>query len=551
MLPLVQISSFSWQYGQLLDNPMALDHVDLQIYSGERVGLVGRSGSGKSTLSLTLNGLIPSSCPGIATIDGMVVVDEILTTTTTVPRLAQIVGMVFQTPDMQLTQQFVRHEIALGPACQKLSRMEIEARVLEAAQLVGIEHLLARSTANLSGGEKQKVVIASILAQKPKLLVLDEPTTDLDPKSKYDLIDFLSRLSNEITVLVISHDLEAILPCVHRLVVMDEGKIVADGSKESVLASDVLTKAGVAVPAHVRLNQIIRQQHSSWQLTSGIADLKPLFHPNGKKPNVTITPQNSETAVDFDHVSFAYPKMPPVVKDVSLKVLRGEMLAILGNNGAGKSTLLKLIVGLLKPKSGSVMVFGNKVTKIHPELVGYICQNPDEMLSQFSVKSQIEFTPRMLKRPLAPGKVAALLKQVGLEAEAETYPFDLSKGQRQKVAYTSVVAADPEIYIFDEPTTGIDHPSVEAIMAYMDQLRRAGKTIIFITHDIGLALEWADRLIIMHGGELVHEGKPESLIQTAQANLDLWGLRLPPLWELARDIHLNPPITPEHFLEAI
>jgi energy-coupling factor transport system ATP-binding protein len=224
--------------------------------------------------------------------------------------------------------------------------------------------------------------------------------------------------------------------------------------------------------------------------------------------------------------------------DLSLSIGAGELVAILGNNGSGKTTLSRLVVGLLQPTRGRVRVFGERVRAIRPDRVGYIYQNPDAMLSQMTVRDEVAFTPKLLGNADWHARTERMLARFGLAELGRRFPLALSKGQRQRVAYAAVTAARPPILIFDEPTTGIDQPGCDQIMRYMDTLRRDGSTIIFITHDMTLAMRWADRLVVMHDGRLVHCGSPESLAELDRATLARYHLKLPPIAEVAQGLGL-------------
>ncbi|KKQ75038.1 MAG: ABC transporter related protein [Candidatus Woesebacteria bacterium GW2011_GWB1_38_5b] len=477
--PLVQISNLSWRYSV---GDWVLKDINLEIRQGERIGLVGLSGSGKSTLALTLNGIIPQSYAGV--MKGRVVVDDHDTAITPVPLLAQKVAMVFQSPDDQVSQILVCHEVASGPANLRLPVDTIRQRVDQAMEQLGISKLAHRETSTLSGGEKQKVALASALAMKPKLLVLDEPTTDLDPKSKYELIRSLSSLGRSVAVVVVSHDLETITPLVDRWVVLENGSIAND-----------------------------------------TGHLRPALP---QKPYRSVSNNGgSDRILKLSGVTYSYPSVDyPTVSDISMSINGGEFVAIVGENGSGKTTLCKLMLGLLKPSSGHVSMFEEAVASVQPERVGYIYQNPDAMLSQMSVSEEVGFTPKTLRHPNWRREANLAIERFGLESLRDRFPLSLSKGQRQRVAYSAVTAAQPPILIFDEPTTGIDHPSVEKIMHYMDELRQNGKTIIFVTHDMGLAFRWADRIVVMKNGKIAFAGTPEEL-ETQQDMLEEWYIRLP------------------------
>jgi energy-coupling factor transport system ATP-binding protein len=547
-----RVERLVWRYSV---GDWVLRDIQLQLRPGERAGLVGRSGSGKSSLALTFNGIIPQSYPG--QMGGEVVVLGKAAATTPVAELAHSVAMVFQSPDDQMSQILVRHEVASGPANLGLPLPEVQRRTAEALTLLGIEHLTDRETSSLSGGEKQKVALAAALAMHPRLLVLDEPTTDLDPRSKSELVALLRSVDAEAGILIVSHDLETIAPLVDRLVIMDEGSIVAAESTADLLAHPaLLERHGVAVPQLAAVNAALSALHKNWTPASTPEEMVRNVESvglMGQPPRHTPPREPGSPVIRLENVTFRYPASSrAAVQDVSLSVARGELLAIVGNNGSGKTTLSKLILGLLKPGDGRIEVLGERVERIRPDLFGYIYQNPDAMLSQMSVRDEVAFTPKLLKRADWEERTRRSLANFELEQLAKRFPLALSKGQRQRLAYAAVTAADPPILIFDEPTTGIDQPGCDQIMHYMDALRHDQKTIVFITHDMSLAMRWADRIVVMNDGRLVHGGLPESLVELGPSRLANYHLTLPPVCEIAGLLGLPGRVaTPAALLERL
>jgi energy-coupling factor transporter ATP-binding protein EcfA2 len=549
--PLAQIEGLRWRYSI---GDWVLRDIQLQLQAGERVGLVGRSGSGKSTLALTFNGIIPQSYAG--QMAGQVVVAGNTAATTPVAELARCVAMVFQSPDDQMSQILVRHEVASGPANLGLPLADVLQRTAEALAVLGIESLAERETASLSGGEKQKVALAAALAMQPRLLVLDEPTTDLDPRAKSELIATLQALDAEMAMVIVSHDLETIAPLVDRLVVVDEGAIVTDAPAEQLLRDPALLgEHGIAVPQLSAVNAAFRKRDPDWLNATGAAEVAAAMSARGVVPGPRKReppPATDATPViRLSGVTFQYPEASrPAVEDVSLAIGTGELVAILGNNGSGKTTLSKLILGLLRPTVGAIEVFGQPVDRIRPDWVGYIYQNPDAMLSQMSVQEEVAFTPRLLGRPDWLDATGQMLLKFGLDRLSKRFPLSLSKGQRQRLAYAAVTAASPPILIFDEPTTGIDKPGCDQIMDYMDALRHEQQTILFITHDMSLAMRWADRVVVMHDGRIAHVGPVESLVTLEPSRLAAYHLKLPLVSEVARRLSLHAHVaTAEDLLE--
>jgi energy-coupling factor transport system ATP-binding protein len=394
---------------------------------------------------------------------------------------------------------------------------------------------------------------------QPRLLVLDEPTTDLDPRAKAELVEMLHTIGTETALLIVSHDLETIAPLVERLVIVDNGTIAADAPASELLASSApLETHGIAVPQLAALNAGLSAQYADWQPASTVTDLVAELQARGVVPRQSAPPapklpRPGRPVIELEGVTFRYPGAGrAAVEDVSASIGQGELVAVVGNNGSGKTTLSKLILGLLKPTRGQVAVLGQAVHTIRPDQIGYIYQNPDAMLSQMSVRDEVAFTPRLLGRADWAAVTERMVQNFGLDQLERRFPLALSKGQRQRLAYAAVTAAGPPILIFDEPTTGIDQPGCDQIMQYMDSLRGEQKTIVFITHDMPLAMRWADRVLVMHDGHLVHSGPPASLTELEPARLADYHLTLPPVSEVARRLGLGGEVaTPAALLASL
>lgn len=534
------------------DDTWVLQDIHLELKPGERVGLVGRSGCGKSTLALALNGIIPQSFAG--RMKGQVEVSQLSTSTTPVADLANQVSMVLQSPDDQMTMILAQHEVASGPANLGLPQSEVKARAEQALARLHIEHLAARETSTLSGGEKQKVAIAAAMAMEPKLLIADEPTTDLDPRSKQEVVDILKNTDDDMALLVISHDMEVVSGLVDRVVIMDRGKVMADGRKEDVFDQpQTFQLCGTALPQVVHFCHLMRSVSANFPTTYGLEALAAVLR-QLPKPSATVTDgyvaRGKEVAI-LEKATYNYPGTPrTAVKNLNLSLRAGEMVAIVGNNGAGKTTLSKLWLGLLKPSSGRVMVLGEEVKQIRPDRVGYVHQNPDAMLCTPTVEEEVSFVLRKLGIADWQTKVASILQELGLMEEKRRFPLSLSKGQRQKLAYAAVSIAEPPVLILDEPTTGVDGVSCESIMRHMDALRQAGKSVVFVTHDMNLAFRWADRIVVMQDGQIVADMTPRELI-SKHALPQEQRLTLPPISELARRAGWPAVVSPEELFNLV
>lgn len=551
MKPLARFDRFGWSYTDE-DDAWVLQDVHLELKPGERVGLVGRSGCGKSTLALALNGIIPQSFAG--RMKGRVEVLDCDTSTTPVADLANQVSMVLQSPDDQMTMILTQHEVASGPANLGLPQSEIQARAEQALTRLHIEHLAARETSTLSGGEKQKVAIAAAMAMEPKLLIADEPTTDLDPRSKQEVVDILKNTDSDMALLVISHDMEVVSGLVDRVVIMDQGTVMVDGVKEDVFDQfQTFQVCGTALPQLVHFCHLLRSVSKDLPTTYGMEALAAILR-RLPQPSTTVTDgyvaRGKEVAI-LEKATYNYPgTQRTAVKNLDLSLRAGEMVAIVGNNGAGKTTLSKLLLGLLKPSSGRVMVLGEEVKQIRPDRVGYVHQNPDAMLCTPTVEEEVSFVLRKLGVADWQTKVASILQELGLTEEKRRFPLSLSKGQRQKLAYAAVSIAEPPVLILDEPTTGVDGASCESIMQNMDALRQAGKSVVFVTHDMNLAFRWADRIVVMQDGQIVADMTPRELI-SKYALLQEQRLTLPPISELARSVGWPAVVSPEELFTLV
>lgn len=535
----VRMAQLWWDYSQAGEESWTLKGIDLAIKAGERVGLVGPSGCGKSTLVMTLNGIIPQSFAG--RMAGKVVICGNDASTTPTSKLARSVAMVFQSPDNQITQILAADEVAFGLANQGLLREEVRARSKEVLCRLGLDHFADRETMTLSGGEKQKLMLAAAIAMEPKLLVLDEPTTDLDPRNKAEMIAMLSKLPSDVAVLLISHSLEVIAPLVDRLVVMDEGEIVADGSKNEVWQkSQVLTERGISLPEMVQFNLAMSTLVPDWEVDNDFEATTQRvrqWRVNRLEPVATVERKEAGEMVRLERVSFSYPdREEQAVKDLSVSFGAGEMVAVVGQNGAGKTTLANLILGLIRPNQGKVMIGGEEVSGVDPSKAGVVFQNPDLMLCCQTVEEEVAFAPRQLGLSEPEKRVQEILEAMGLEDLGEAFPPNLSRGQRQRVAYGAVLAAEPPVLIFDEPTTGVDHRSCLRMMRTMAKERDAGKAVIIITHDLPLACQWADRVVVMQAGRVAYDLKPSQLAMIDEEELNRLHLVLPTSISLARKL---------------
>ena len=490
----------------------ALRDVTLHIPAGEFVLVVGPSGAGKSTLLRCLNGLVPHFTGG--TIGGAVSVaghDPIAAGPQT---LSALVGFVFQDPESQFVVDRVEDEIAFALENRAVPPDEMHVRVAEVLRLLGLTALRDRPLGTLSGGEKQRVAIGAALALRPRILVLDEPTSQLDPLSAQEVLDALVRLNRALglTIVLAEHRLERVLPYADRIVYLPgDGGPVMSGPPRRILREMSLTPPLVTLgkalgwePLPLTLEEAARHARS---LRLGAA--KGTTEPAAAAPSYPLL------AVRDLH--FAYDDGPPALTGVSLTVGAGELVALLGRNGSGKTTLLKAIVGLLRPQRGEIVLGGENLVGRDPadicRRVGYLPQMPDDLLFADTVGDELATTLRnhgLLDNP--PFPPADLLARLGLASLATAYPRDLSVGQRQRVALGAVTVTAPRLLLLDEPTRGMDYRAKQGLIRLLRGWLREGVGVLLVTHDVELAAQAADRVVLLAGGRVVVAGPPAEVL---------------------------------------
>jgi len=470
-----------------------LRDVNLKVSRGEFVLVTGPTGCGKSTLLKTINGLIPHESGG--RLKGKVVVDGKDTQKSSLSEITQRVGLVFQSPDDQIFSTMVEDEVAFGPENLCLSREVIEERIRESLDLVGLAGFRERATSTLSGGEKQRLAIASVLAMSPQVLALDEPLSQLDPKGSQEVLKVLTELNKKgITIILVEHRIPLVFPLITRIAVLDKGRIVLDEEKGRVTKHLALfQKLGLESPCE-----------PTFSLNSNFLTGKVF-----KKPE-------SKVVLKAKDVYFRYEKGGAyALKGISLEIKEGEMVAILGNNGSGKSTLLLHLAGILHPEKGKLEVLGKNSNNINPSSlagkVGMVFQNPDLLLFNPTVQREIEFGPRALNftKERLNEVVSKTMDALTINDLSEEVPHALSRGQRLRVAVASVVSLMPRVLLLDEPTSGQDRRNILSLMEYLKIMKRKGITTLFVTHDVRCALNFADRILVMNGGKIIREGAPK------------------------------------------
>jgi energy-coupling factor transport system ATP-binding protein len=535
-----------------------LSGVNFELKKGEFVLLVGPSGCGKSTLVRCLNRLVPEISGG--SLSGSVLIRGKDLKHEKVHKLAFEVGMVFQNPETQLFSLTVAEDLAFGPENLGLSRQEVLSRVEKSLKAVGLERLRDNFIFTLSGGEKQRTAIGGNLAMKPEILVLDEPTSDLDPAGTREVLELLRQLNSEkqTTIILIEHKLDTVFEMADRMLVMDEGKLILDGKPFEILCreEEKLKKLGIHPPQLTEITRFLwpdsetSSPPSYEKILKKLTELLQPFLAENKPESLEetkswipsiLSPRESLPHVRIENLCCRHEDGSETLKNVSLEIKHGEFLALLGHNGAGKTTLAGHLIGFYRPSSGRILLngkdTGNFSTAQLSQQIGYLFQNPDSQIFTDSILEEVCFGLKNLKIPEEEIKrrVNSALEMMELSAYKNRYPQALSRGQRQRLAVASILALEPDLMILDEPTTGQDRGHICKFLDKIRELNRLGKTVILITHDMELAAEYSKRVIVMKQGEILLDG-PAAEVFSSSEELSTAGL-IPPLpSRLSRDL---------------
>ncbi len=490
----VEFREVSYSYP---DMGKVLDGLSLEIRPGELVLVAGSSGCGKSTLLRSINGLVPHFSGG--TFGGSVRVFGKDTLNYSTRELSSDVGFVFQDPENQFIMSSVESEIAFGLENMRLSDPEIDERMNSATSLLDVGHLIGRNVASLSGGEKQKTILASVLAMKPKVLVLDEPTSQLDPPSAAEFLGILSKLNEEgMTVILSEHRIERVLDYTSKVFDMDA---LFYGPPE-----DAVPKLSNR-PSYTEFALLARERGHKVKTPATYSSAVTAFRKvrfKAKPRDVRAKAQEPAVEVRGLVKSFCGRR---ALSGVDMRIRSGEFLAVVGPNGSGKTTLVKHFNGIARPDSGDVFVCGGNARDRPVEelarTVGYVSQNPNDYLFSENLAEELRFS---LENIGVSGDVAATLEYLGLSHLSDRYPRDLSGGERQLAAIASVLVSNPRVLVFDEPTRGVDSGWKKSMMGLLTRLWRDGKTIVIVTHDMESVAPHVKRVCLMEGGRIVCDG---------------------------------------------
>ena len=531
--PVIEFKDFSFRYKSQTED--TLKHINLTIYEGEKVLLLGPSGCGKSTLAHCINGLIPFSydgeCQGSCKIASLEVVQS------SIFQLSSQVGTVLQDSDAQFVGLSVGEDIAYALENENMPREEMIPRVYQSAKMVDMHEFLNHVPYDLSGGQKQRVALAGIMHDDVKILLFDEPLAALDPMMGNDAIDLIDRIYREQkkTVVIIEHRLEDVLyRHVDRVILMQEGKIIADMTPDELLLSPLLKENGIREPLY-----ITALKNAGCQLQPGHIshiqdiDLEPYrqqliddFHQS--IPSKPQEPQ--DVIIEVKDLSFAYQSDHQILDNVSFEIRKGEKIAIVGKNGAGKSTIAKLLCGILRPTKGQILLKGQDYMQYSIKeiggMIGYVMQNPNQMIVKDMIKDEVALglTLHDYSKEDIEKNVEEALKMCNLYAMRNWPVSALSYGQKKRVTIASILAMKPDVMILDEPTAAID-PESECNLLNNLKHELYGKTLIFTSHRLS-AVHLADKIVLLENGQVTEEGSHKELLELNKEYARLYRLQM-------------------------
>ncbi|MDT2980112.1 ABC transporter ATP-binding protein [Enterococcus casseliflavus] len=523
---IIQFTNFSFQYDAQAEP--TLKNIDLTIYEGEKVLIVGASGSGKSTLGKCLNGLIPQNDKGSST--GELTIGTNDFGQASIYELSLTVGTVLQDTDSQFVGLTVAEDIVFSLENDQRSQAVMQEALRFWAEKTDLMDHLAKKPQELSGGQKQRVSMAGVLIDETPILLFDEPLANLDPQTGVEAIKMIDQLYQEkrFTTIIIEHRLEEVLAAaVDRIIVMEEGRILADSTPNELLKTDMLQQVGIREPlylaalkkAGVPVTDAADLVAVEAFASSEIAEKLTQFQEKFPKPAL---PSHQPPLLEAKNLSFSYQVGKPILQALDFTIHQGEMISLVGHNGAGKSTLSHLITGFLTPTSGKLLWqgadMGNDSIKERAQKIGYVLQNSNQMLSKNFLFDEVALGLRNRNVPEAEitEKVHQTLKICGL------YPFRswplsaLSHGQKRRAAIAAILVLDPELILLDEPTAGQDYRHYTEMMQFLQELNQRGLTIVMITHDMHLMLEYTQRTIVLTKGTILLDAPPEVVLADKQ-----------------------------------
>ena len=519
---MISFKNFSFKYNNVVDK--TLKNIDLTINKGEKVLIVGPSGSGKSTLSHCINGLIPFSYNG--EIEGELIIDNIKPYEESLSDVSKKVGTILQDQDSQFIGLSVGEDVAFNFENNAMPLKEMKVKVIDALELVNMVDFINHSPYELSGGQKQRVSLAGVLGSDAEVLLFDEPLANLDPASGKEIMQLINDIHEKTnkTIIIVEHRIEDVLEQpFDKVIVVNKGEVQGFGTPDEILKSDLLKNNGLREPLYLEAMKLAGCD------ISGSENLKDLTNIDEKNKEVLKNWFNNKTSnkdsiikeekiLEVKNLAFSHDGIKNTINDVSFHLNKGEILAVLGNNGAGKSTLCRLITGILKPQKGSIFLNNQCIDswsiKQKGSSIGYVMQNPNQMISQHMIKDEIALglKCRNYSKEEIDKKVEEVLKICGLYPYRNWPVSALSYGQKKRVTIASILAINPEVIILDEPTAGQDYKHYTEFMEFIKELSAQGISIILITHDMQLTLEYCDRAVVLSGGEKIADDKPSNIL---------------------------------------
>ena len=548
----ISFNQFTFQYDAQAE--ATLKDISFDIAKGEKVLILGPSGSGKSTLAQCLNGIIPNIHKGQA--QGQVRIDGQDIFKQSIYDKSQLVSTVLQDPDGQFIGLTVAEDLAFALENDCADQSEMKDKVALWAERLDLTSLLNHRPQDLSGGQKQRVSLAGVLIDESPILLFDEPLANLDPKSGQETIDLIDKIHKEVgaTTIIIEHRLEDVLyRPVDRILLVNEGELIFNGSPDELLSSTLLLENGIREPLYVT---VLRQLGFDTRSAQNLSQLDALDLSDLALPDRVLKDKrdsSSDSILKVEGLSVSYGDNPTIIEDLSFSLKKGERLAIVGKNGAGKSTLAKALCGFV-PSQGKLIYKGRDISQDsiaeRSERIGFVLQNPNQMISQTMIFDEVALGLRLrgIEEAEVEERVHEVLKTCGLYSFRKWPISALSFGQKKRVTIASILVLKPEIIILDEPTAGQDYKTYTDIMNFLDSLQKQGHTIVMITHDMQLMLEYSDRCLVVVEGEIIADDKPVTILNQKDL-LESANLKQTSLYTLGQKLSSDPVEVTQYYIE--
>lgn len=548
----ISFNQFTFQYDAQAE--ATLKDISFDIVKGEKVLILGPSGSGKSTLAQCLNGIIPNIHKGQA--KGQVRIDGQDIFKQSIYDKSQLVSTVLQDPDGQFIGLTVAEDLAFALENDCADQSEMKDKVALWAERLDLISLLNYRPQDLSGGQKQRVSLAGVLIDESPILLFDEPLANLDPKSGQETIDLIDKIHKEVgaTTIIIEHRLEDVLyRPVDRILLVNDGTLLFNGSPDELLSSTLLLENGIREPLYVT---VLRQLGFNTRSTQNLSQLDALDLSDLALPDRVLKDKrdsSSDSILKVEGLSVSYGDNPAIIEDLSFSLKKGERLAIVGKNGAGKSTLAKALCGFV-PSQGKLTYKGQDVSQDsiaeRSERIGFVLQNPNQMISQTMIFDEVALGLRLrgIEEAEVEERVHEVLKTCGLYSFRNWPISALSFGQKKRVTIASILVLKPEIIILDEPTAGQDYKTYTDIMNFLDSLQKQGHTIVMITHDMQLMLEYSDRCLVVVEGKVIADDNPVTILNQKDL-LESANLKQTSLYTLGQKLSSDPVEVTQYYIE--